>query len=291
MNLRWKIGLIGPGRLGIAMIGELCRRGLPPVALTGCTPEKVATVANRYGLKTCSVQDISDAADLILLTVADDALASLADLLSKEGSWQGKVVLHTSGALDSDILQPLRNAGAAVGSLHPLQSFAGEDRIPQGTVFGVEGDPAAKEAAMALGQFFNGETFILPPGYKSLYHAGACIAANFLVTLESLAGELMETAGLDREKVPGALLPLVEGVVENMRRLGLSQALTGPISRGDAQTIKGHITALKAAAPSLLPLYLQLSGYTLELAETNGLPADRAKMIRAILEQENSEMR
>ncbi|HHZ19375.1 MAG TPA: DUF2520 domain-containing protein [Firmicutes bacterium] len=290
MKPKWRIGLIGPGRLGRAMVGELCRRGLPPQALAGRTQEKVVALAQRYGLRFCPMTEIHQTADLILLTVADDALASLATALSRSDGWQGKILLHTSGALDSNVLQPLRDVGARVGSLHPLQSFAGEERIPPGTVFGVEGDQAAKEAAEAIGQFLGGETFALPPGYKALYHAGACIAANFLVTITVLAGELFAAAGLAKEKVPAALLPLVENVVKNMGKLGPAQALTGPVSRGDAQTILRHIKALNDTRPDLLPLYLELSRRTLELAQANGLPAERVKAVEEILVRSNLEM-
>lgn len=286
MKPQWKIGLIGPGRLGTALTGELCHHGLPPAVVAGRTREKVEAFVDRYGLKACSLGEVPEKAELILLTVSDDALLPLAKMLSQSGKWQGKIVLHTSGALESDVLQPLRAVGAFVGSLHPLQSFAGEDRIPEGTVFGVEGDPNALKAARALGAFLGGETFTLPLGYKALYHAGACMAANFLVTLEYLAGNVFVTAGLEPEKVPCALLPLVEGVVSNMRRLGVDKALTGPVSRGDAQTVGRHITALKEVHPAILPLYLQLTGFTLELAKANGLTAERVKSVQEILEQE-----
>ena len=135
-----------------------------------------------------------------------------------------------------------------------------------------------------------GETFALPPGYKALYHAGACIAANFLVTITVLAGELFAAAGLAKEKVPAALLPLVENVVKNMGKLGPAQALTGPVSRGDAQTILRHIKALNDTRPDLLPLYLELSRRTLELAQANGLPAERVKAVEEILVRSNLEM-
>ena len=201
MKPKWRIGLIGPGRLGRAMVGELCRRGLPPQALAGRTQEKVVALAQRYGLRFCPMTEIHQTADLILLTVADDALASLATALSRSDGWQGKILLHTSGALDSNVLQPLRDVGARVGSLHPLQSFAGEERIPQGPSSGLREIKRLRKRQRPLVNFGR-ETFALPPGYKALYHAGACIAANFLVTITVLAGSSLRQPVWPRKRFP-----------------------------------------------------------------------------------------
>lgn len=280
MTLSRSMGLIGPGRLGTAFACELAKRGAPLAAIAGREMKKADSLAKLAETVAVKSESLVDTCGLVMMAVPDDAIESVADQLSRTGRWHNKIALHTSGSLDSSALKALRDAGAAVGSIHPMQSFSGGRAVPVGTVFGIEGDPEAVKAGMAIADFFEGITVRLTAEKKPLYHAAACVAANYLVTLVETAQTMLGTAGLDEKQALHALLPLVGGVLENLRSNGTAKALTGPIARGDAKTIEKHLTALDQFHPELRELYTVLGEKTLELARKAGLDEEKAENIQ-----------
>ncbi len=220
------IAVIGPGRLGTALAAALRASGCAvegPLG-RGQTPSAEVTT--------------------VLLCVPDAEITAAADAVPP-----GPLVGHCSGATT---LEPLR--GHRAFSLHPLMTVPAEGPTTfAGATAAVAGHPAAAELALRLGM----EPVLVPDESRAAYHAAACMASNFLVTLECAAERIAASAGLARHR----LFPLVRATVENWERLG-AQALTGPIARGDQETVERHRTALRDRAPDLLPLYDVLAEVT-----------------------------
>ena len=185
---------------------------------------------------------------VILIAVPDDEIAGIAKELARIGGEElrGKVVLHTSGALNGCVLDPVKASGAAVGSMHPLQSFSGVVvPVLEGRVFAVEGDTQAVRAARQIGRSLGGSPVWIPAGKKILYHAAATMAASNVLAVEEAASQLLMSAGMKRRQATGALLKLTRQVLENMERLGARAAWTGPLSRGDFNVVEAHLEALR----------------------------------------------
>lgn len=178
-----------------------------------------------------------------------------------------------SGALGSAVLGAARDAGAIVLSVHPLQSFAGEEQAVRnlpGSVFSIEGDERGYEDARRIVEALGGEYFFISAAAKPLYHAAACVVSNYLVTVIDLGLGLMEAAGIPRRQALKAVLPLVQGTVANIATVGIPAALTGPIARGDAATVQAHLAAMQDLYPQALPLYALLGEHAAQVAEAKG---------------------
>jgi predicted short-subunit dehydrogenase-like oxidoreductase (DUF2520 family) len=253
------IALVGAGAVG-RTLGRLLRRAGYPVTVAGRTPASARAGARWIG--AAAADDPAGAvrrARWVLLTVPDDALGPVARALAGAGAFRrGQCVIHTSGLHTADRLAPARRAGASAASLHPLHSFARPAeslRTFAGTVCAIEGDPPAAAAARRLARAAGGRPLAIDPTRKGLYHAGAVLACNDFIALFGAGARLLEAAGLGRREARGGLLDLVEGAVRNLRRVGYPAALTGPVARGDAGTVRAHLRALRCHAPDLLPAY------------------------------------
>jgi predicted short-subunit dehydrogenase-like oxidoreductase (DUF2520 family) len=185
---------------------------------------------------------------VILIAAPDDEIAGVAKELARIGGEElrGKVVLHTSGALDARVLDPVKACGAAVGSMHPLQSFSGV-AVPmlEGRLFAVEGDMQAVRAARQIARSLGGSPVRIPSGKKVLYHAAATMAASNVLAIEEAAAQLLISVGMKRGQATKALLTLTRQVLENMEHLGPRAAWTGPLSRGDFRVVETHLEGLR----------------------------------------------
>ena len=245
---------------------------------------------------------------LLLITVPDRLLAPTAAALAGDlaGSGAGPaagpaagipaltgepVALHLSGSEEVEALAPLRAVGLAVGGLHPLKSFVDLEtgaRL-EGVVCALEGDEAARALARRLAEALGARPFELAPGTRAAWHAGAAHACNHLVALVDQALDLLEAAGLPRDDGRAALLPLVEGTVENLKRHPPGQALTGPVARGDAPVVARHLDALATPAAGgpdggLATTYRALALRAVELAQGAGrLDGPQADELRRVL--------
>lgn len=197
-------------------------------------------------------------AGVILLTVPDDTVAALACELAKRAGdeLRGKVVLHTSGALSSSALEPLRAHGAAVGSMHPLQTFSGVSTPPLvGKVFAIEGDEFAVRTARRMARALGGVPVGIGPQQKPLYHAAGVFAAGLCLALEEAGVQMLMNAGLKRREAQRALLSLTRQVLEHYEKLGPQKAWTGPLARGDFRVVATHEEALRGLRPEFLDAY------------------------------------
>jgi predicted short-subunit dehydrogenase-like oxidoreductase (DUF2520 family) len=184
-------------------------------------------------------------------------------------------------------LSKAHDFGTHILSFHPLQSFSYPDTSVvsvKGSVFTLEGDASALTIAYQLVEDLGGQPVIIQKHQKALYHAGACVASNYFVSNVHFAVALLKAAGFTTETAQSALLPLIRGTLQNLGSAPISQALTGPIARGDTDTITKHLLAMSHISPELLPLYTQLGLYTVKVAVEKGcLTIDQIQKLEQIL--------
>lgn len=221
---------------------------------------------------------------VVILAVPDDRLAEVAYDLTMMGSAPpGCVALHLSGALSTDVLAPLHGAGYAVGSMHPLMAVADPwlkaERL-MGIAFALTGEPAAVTAARRLVSALDGLPLVIPATQRPVYHAAAVMASNYLVALMGAAVRMLGEAGVPGDDAVDALVPLLRGTLDNIQQLGVPAALTGPIARGDVDTVRLHLARLSSRDRTL---YCGLGLELLDLARSAGLDEERAREIQLLL--------
>jgi predicted short-subunit dehydrogenase-like oxidoreductase (DUF2520 family) len=253
MLARWMartVSIIGAGRVGTTLGRSLRGRGwrIAAVVTRSKRTSRNAIRAIGAGSPHSSVTREVLAADLILLATPDDALAGIAESLATiaGSAIQGKVVLHTSGALDRQVLAPLARAGAATGSLHPMQTFSGraEPKL-KGVIYAIEGDPKARRVARKIAQSLGGVPVIINGRNKPAYHAAGVLAAGHALALIEAAMQMLIKTGFSRRRALDTLLPLTRQMLDNMECLGPRAAWTGPVARGDYATISRHVNTLR----------------------------------------------
>ncbi len=269
------IGLIGAGKVGATLARLLSARGCAMRMVFSRTPGHARALADAVGASVADrPADVVAACDLTLLTVPDDALASLVGDLAPAVN-ADRAVVHTSGARSVDVLAPLAARGAMVGSLHPAFPFADVEaavrRLP-GATFAIEaGTDALRRWLIALVAALDGRVLIVPPGKKALYHAALVFASNYTVTLYALAESLLVGIGAERAAADGALDTLLAGTVENLRAQGIPAALTGPLVRADTGTIAAHLRALGQVDGRLVEVYTELARLSLSMLAARGV--------------------
>lgn len=251
--------------------------------------------ALRYtGAKLCkSPLDVVQKADVVLITTSDNEIFSVCKELGCSDEINNKFVFHMSGAGGLDLLEPAKNAGASIASLHPMQSFSSVDQainnIP-GSYFGVTADTKALKPAKNIIRKIGGIPIIVRAEQKPLYHAAACMASNYLVSLIHITETIYTSIGFRKKDARKAFMPLIYGSLKNVEKSGCVLALTGPIARGDYTTVEKHIKAIREKLPQYSYFYSSLGLQTLKIAQQKGtLNALQAKKIKTLLKGENDE--
>ncbi len=260
------------------------------VARRPMTARKAGTLISRHTLAlTANELDLLPASTIILLATPDDEIANAAQRLAgaRRNLLKGSIVLHTSGALSSDVLEPLKRVGYHVGSLHPLVSVS-DPRIGQQSLrdafYCIEGDAAATRTARAIVRDLNGHSFTISSDTKPLYHAAAVMASGHVLALYDLATEMLVRCGLKRSNALRVLLPLLQSTVTNLFRSDPARALTGTFARGDEATVRNHLRALsRDGLLEAFEVYKLLGAHSLELAVRNGLEPKLAQQINRAL--------
>lgn len=226
-------------------------------------------------------------AEIVFITTPDSSIAAVClDITNHGGIRENAVVLHCSGALSSTVLSPVTTCHASAGSMHPLQSFAAENH---GNPFhkimvAIEGETLAIQAARAIAFDLGAQPFTIRTDGKLLYHAAAVVASNYLVTLMDLSFKLIAASGVSESDAFNVLKPLIKGTLSNIENVGMPDALTGPIARGDAEIVEKHLEAIQAMSPDLLAQYKMLGSATIKLALAKGtLTEVAAEKLTAIL--------
>ena len=287
-----KIGFIGTGTVGTALAVRLGAKGYPVVAASDKTLSSTQRFASMVpGCRTYQQnQDVVDNADIVFITTHDDAIAPVAASLK----WHsGQSVVHCSGAASLDILAPAKVDGATTGAIHPLQTFAGLssaiDNIP-GSTFGIEADEPLLSTLQEIAGELECNWVKLDASDKVLYHAAAVLVSNYCVTLVKLATDLWKSFGIEPKQATQALLPLLQGTINNIGNTGIPECLTGPIARGDTGTINKHIAALELSSPDALPAYLEMGLQTIPIALAKGrIDRETAEALQKLLEEKQHE--
>jgi predicted short-subunit dehydrogenase-like oxidoreductase (DUF2520 family) len=265
--------IMGAGIVGTAMAARLVRAAVPVMGLHGRQRELTDAARAISGVvgSTGDIPDMISESDVIIISVRDERIREVADRLINEKRLRpNQIVLHTSGAnAAATILAAVRPHVRAVGTLHPLVSFA-DARVAaeqmNEVAFGIEGDEPARAVAKRLVRALGSRAVFLDAQNMPLYHAGAVLASNYVVALADMAAQLLVTAGVPQDQALPALIPLLSSVVQNLARVGLPGALTGPVERGDVSSVEQHLRVLEAKAPELLELYRLVGRDVLRLA-------------------------
>jgi predicted short-subunit dehydrogenase-like oxidoreductase (DUF2520 family) len=285
MELR--VGVIGAGRVGAVLASALRSAGHQVVAVGGESNASRTRIETMLpGVPVAKPTAVAKAADLLLLTVPDDALDNVVRMLVASGAiHSGQYVVHTSGRHGLEILEPAAAIGARPIAMHPAMTFTGTDLdLPRlaDCAFGVTAAPAERPVAAQLVDDFRGRIVWIDEENRTLYHAALAHGANHLVTLVSEAMELLRSAGSDD---PAATLrPLLSAALDNTLTYG-DAALTGPIMRGDVETVRAHLASIALNKPSTLASYVAMARATAEHVVADGrLEPRRADEILALLD-------
>ena len=281
-----RVGVIGAGRVGAVLAAALRAAGHEIVAAAGESDASRGRIADLLpGVPVAKPSAVARACDVLLLTVPDDMLPNVVAMLSASGAIrEGQYVVHTSGRHGLAVLEPATAVGARPLAVHPAMTFTGTAiDLPRlaGCVFGVTVEDDERPLADRLVTDLGGRQVRVPEERRSLYHAGLAHGANHLVTLVAEAMELLSASGVDEPA--DTLRPLLQAALDNALEQGDS-ALTGPIVRGDVETVRDHLAEVAANAPDTLPSYVAMARATLDRVVTDGrvLPI-RAARIRGLL--------
>jgi predicted short-subunit dehydrogenase-like oxidoreductase (DUF2520 family) len=290
------VAIIGAGRVGSSLGFLLNRAGYRVTALVTRTLLSAEQAAAFIGAGTAFADAAQAAmtADVVFITTPDGAIKSVCDAIAQAGGFRrGTLVIHTSGAHTRDLLDSAGRAGAFRAVIHPLQAIPSRERgvenIP-GSYFRIEADEEAREPARDLVRALGGVELEMPGwgadgNSPALYHAGAVAVSNFFVALVDYGLRIYEALGADKKEALKAVLPLIRGTLANIEISGIPDALTGPIVRGDAETVRAHVDALGKRAPELLGLYRELAKHTILVAqERQALSPDVLQKLREAVE-------
>jgi predicted short-subunit dehydrogenase-like oxidoreductase (DUF2520 family) len=282
-----RVGVVGAGRVGAVVGAALRAAGHEIVAAAGeSSASRLRIDTLLPGVPVRKPTDVARSCDLLLLTVPDDMLHNVVNMLVGAGVIRpGQHVVHTSGRHGLAVLAAAEAVGAHAVAMHPAMTFTGTqidlDRLA-GCVFGITARETERPFVEALVADLQGVAMWVDESRRTLYHAGLAHGANHLVTLVAQAMDLLAAAGADD---PAATLrPLLGAALDNALAYG-DAALTGPIVRGDLQTVQAHLADIAATAPDTLPSYVAMARATVDRAVVDGrlLPI-RAARLAALLD-------
>ncbi|PYX73966.1 MAG: hypothetical protein DMG78_07625 [Acidobacteria bacterium] len=276
------IAIVGVGNLGTALAFALREAGYRIESVVarsrGNSLARARRLAKLTGARAVVGSD-EVKAGILWLCVPDTEIARAAVSLADEFRGRGKIALHSSGAFGSEILEPLRRRGAAVASVHPLMTFVRGSRPSlAGVSFAIEGDPAAMRAARRIVRNLGGEPHAISRNQKTAYHAWGTFASPLLTALLATTEEVAALAGVSKKAARQRMLPILLQTIKNYGTFGAAAGFSGPIIRGDVETVRRHLKVLRAA-PVPRQVYVALARAALEY-----LPAKNRKSLRSLLE-------
>jgi predicted short-subunit dehydrogenase-like oxidoreductase (DUF2520 family) len=294
--MRKSLGIIGTGAVGSALGILLHRQGYALAGVYDIDRSRSRNLIETTGCQLMAApEEVAQVADILFITTKDAQIQGVVEDLAEKGAFfPGQIVIHTSGSQSAHIMAAASAGGAFLLSLHPLQSFANDamaiENIP-GSVFSIEGDKQVYDVAVSLVELLEGEYFFINEQAKPVYHAGACVVSNYLVGLMHLGVQLLVSADVPEELAQKALLPLLRGTVHNLENMPPAEALTGPIARGDAETIEKQLAGMEQLIPEMTQLYSELGLYTTRLAAKKGTDPVQLQRIRQVFADEVGMMR
>lgn len=277
--------------MGTALASALDACGYEVRALVSRGAAGARRAASRVGLKTLTLGagelEKLPAVEFLFITTPDDALKETVASLASLNDARARVALHTSGALSSEVLAPLRARGYRTGSMHPLASVSEPGagaRSLRKAFYCVEGEAGAVRAARKVVRELGGRSFSIRPEDKALYHAAAVMTAGHVVALFDTALDTLRRCGLDEKHAREVFLPLLRSTIENLSTQTPERALTGSFSRADAETVLKHMESLRGLRDSdALATYVALGEHSLKLAERAGAKPESIARVRRAL--------
>lgn len=281
--------IIGCGRIGINLAVFLSSHQFHAkgFASKNFKSAKKACKVIKQGKAFKNPCDAAKDCDLIFITTPDNLIEKLCHDLAKQNAFsKDSIVFHLSGALDSKILMSAKKNKAYIGSIHPLQSFpaykSSKKSLFKGINISIEGDKKAVIIGKKIAHTLGAKPFIISSKAKTLYHASAVVASNYLVTLQDFALNMMKKSGLSEKDAYKLLEPLINGTLSNIKEKGCIKALTGPVLRYDIDIIKQHLQEIDKNFKHFSKLYRLLGLYTLDLAKKNNKISKKKEKIKAI---------
>jgi predicted short-subunit dehydrogenase-like oxidoreductase (DUF2520 family) len=282
-----RIGIAGAGPVAQAFGRALQQRGVRIACVASRHLSHAAAAAELIGEQTIAVpySEVASYSEHVLVAVSDRAITTVAEELAK-GSGKFRAALHTCGSYGPEVLSPLSARGVSCGSIHPLQTIRDGSQgaaVLHGSAFAVCGDSDALCWAEQLAVVLSGYVLRIRPEFRQLYHAAAVMASNYVAALLDAAEHLMLLAGVCRKDALRALGPLARTSLDNIFTCGPAGALTGPVLRGDAQTVIEHTRELEGAGDSIADLYKAAGVHALRMARQRGLGAEEAERVQQAL--------
>jgi predicted short-subunit dehydrogenase-like oxidoreductase (DUF2520 family) len=276
------ISVVGPGNLGSALASTLPSVGYEvkfiAIRKKSVTPGPAKILARRSKAHLIEVGKHPLDTEVVWITVPDDAIARVAHTLARSQEWKGKIVFHSSGALTSDELAPLREKGARVASVHPMMTFV-RGVVPQmaGVAFAVEGDAKAVRMAKAIVERLGGDAFPIKKENKVLYHVFGSFASPLVIALLATLERVAQAAGIRQQDVKQIIVPLLWQTLHNYLKKTAAAAFSGPLVRGDVATVSKHLAELRRL-PEARDVYVALASVAI-----NDLPVkNQSALKRAI---------
>ncbi|HEY6338009.1 MAG TPA: Rossmann-like and DUF2520 domain-containing protein [Candidatus Sulfotelmatobacter sp.] len=268
MRNRPRVTIVGAGKLGTVLATSLHRAGYAieqiVVRANPASQRKARSLAKRVGARAVTMSQVRIESGVVWFCVPDDAIAGVAGLLARKADWKNKVALHPSGALTSDKLAALRRRGARVASVHPMMTFvAGSPpSFPHpafdGVPFAVEGDAMAVRASRAMVEALGGTAYKIRAQDKVAYHAWGTFASPLLTALLATTEQVAAAAGVKRREAKRRMLPILRQTLANYAALDAAGSFSGPIVRGDVETVRRHLLAL-SRMPLAKEVYVALA--------------------------------
>jgi predicted short-subunit dehydrogenase-like oxidoreductase (DUF2520 family) len=274
--------IVGSGTLATALAIALERSGHRVLEIVARYNDRsiadARKLARLVGARATTSRDARLSGKVIWICVPDDAISGVATQLLPQTNWRGKIAVHSSGALGSDVLAPLKKAEASIASAHPLMTFVRMSKSEMdGVPFALEGDPKALAVLRAMVRSLGGKPFPIAAEVKPVYHLFGFFSSPALIALMVAAQQVAELAGFDRRRSRALMEPIVRQTVENFFRSTPQEAFSGPLRRGDLATLRKHLDALQGQ-PELLKLYKSLTSIALK-----ELPVTNAEALRKLI--------
>jgi predicted short-subunit dehydrogenase-like oxidoreductase (DUF2520 family) len=277
-----RVFIIGPGHVGRGLFRAFRASGVEVVGLHG---KRASGVATSTGNIPADASRANVVMDCVRDPQLDDAIAEVTVAAGDGRIARGAVILHTSAIAEPVGLKGLSDGGFPGGTFHPLVPFSDPDvsaELLRKAWIGIDGENAAKNASRRLAGHLGARTLEIPPGKKPAYHAAAVISSNFPVVLASVAGHLLHDIGIPDASAYQAVESLMSGALANMKQMLPDDALTGPVVRGDAETVGKHVRALHGHERAL-EVYRALSAAAVEIAQRRGVDPKKLAAVAGLL--------
>ncbi len=280
-----RIAIVGAGNLASALAGALhsAHYRIDQIIARTSSTKRARSLAREVGTAAVLSGRVQIHADVVWFCVPDRAIAAAADSLANAAEWKGKIALHSSGALSSDELSVLRRVGAAVASAHPLMTFVRRSRpLLESVPFAVEGDARAVRLARAIVKDLRGRAFSICKEQKAAYHAWGMFSSPLLCALLVASERVATAAGVEPKAARDRMLPILRQTLANYARLGAAESFSGPIARGDIDTVQMHLKILRNL-PGAREVYVALAS-----AALRDLPAKNRAGLSTVLRKATS---